>query len=78
MNKKQLNHPVKWYVYRINCDCAGGLHARQRKGNGMTMRCPFGCNKILGIMQFDLVATIKAVDGLEAQRIYRNSKGTKP
>jgi hypothetical protein len=66
----------KWYIIHVNCDCASYDLARIRRP-GLKLKC-LGCKKVLGPMQFNIMAEgVKAYTSSGAIEMYNAFQASK-
>lgn len=69
--------PVRtWYIVHANCDCSSDTYARKSrpgKGAWSSIRCRY-CRQSLGVMSWDLFATVRARTEFEAMDVYQKQR----
>lgn len=60
----------QFQIISTNCDCCSTKIARTTTRWKYGPRCP-GCGKILGIMQYLILGSVKAEGDMEALRLFR-------
>lgn len=58
-----------YYIVKINCDCGSSTVARTSVKWLFGPRCS-DCGRVVGCLEYDVVATVRAACDLDALRVY--------